>query len=231
MLDRISLDAVLRPFRNLSHLSAFAVPQNTYFNNEPDAEMILWPPNLKHVTLSGSFSPPLDFWVQLVRGWPPSLQNVVLTNYWWDLDGVVGNCDVIASLLDSLDSVHVSVRSDLDQNLVETFSDVKFLSLPLPDNNTTAGDNWCCIHPVLERLEIRPKNQHQMHLFCLSELMDRVKTISTLRQIRVHSSLVEDDNSALDAIDALLRGRAQPTKQEGKNCLKPEEAGIVVFKG
>lgn len=84
--------------------------------------------------------------------------------------------------------------------------------------------------PVLERLEIRPRNEDGLHHFAPSDLLDHAECIPTLRQIRVHCSLLEGDDSALEEVDTLLKGRAHVGKQENGMTMKnPEEAGIIVF--
>lgn len=174
MIARISLNAVFRSLRNLNHLSSLCFPRYTYFHNVADAELILWPPNLKHVTLSGIFSAPVHCYVQLVKRWPPSLQHVTLADLWaLDSPRPAGNSNVLASLLYSLHSVHVSDRINLRcQNLLQTSPGVGFLRSSLLDKNATGGDNGCSIHPIMDRLEI--STVHQLSLELLIRLLDRI---------------------------------------------------------
>lgn len=234
MFGAFRVDQVLRPIRNLQLLIAFAFPRNTDFRSVRHIEEIAWPPNLEQVSLSGIFFPsrPLFSAEPSVRNWPSSLRQVVLDSV-YGLTRLYDESRVFPNMSYNLDSVHVADRNMLfsPQNMAVDFSGVRLLSLPA--NFAVTNHKWYRIRPVLERLEIRRKNEVGPHQFIISDLLDHAEGIPTLQQIRLHSSLVEGhgDGSALEVADALLRSRAQDQKLENEamTTITPEDAGIIIF--
>ena len=85
------------------------------------------------------------------------------------------------------------------------------------------------MRPVLETLEIRPPGGRNRR-YHLQDLLEHMKRIPTLQQIRLHSSLLQFDDNAIEVADALLKSRARVKEQEdGTTTPRPEDAGIVVF--
>ncbi len=230
MFGNIRFDEVLRPFRNLEHLAAFAFPRNTDFGNVLDCEKIPWAPNLQQVTLSGSFSTQrTPCGEHFVRDWPALLQHVVLDNF-RGLRDLYGDPNVVSGKLKPFQSVHITDRNHhlYNQNLVVYFSGVRYLSLPA--NIAETNYSAYLVRPVLEQLEIRRKSEDGPHPFLLSDLVDHVGCIPTLQQIRLHSSLVEGDKTPLEVADTLLKTRAQDKIQEdGTTTINLEDAGVFVF--
>lgn len=230
MIARIRFDEVLRPFRNLEHLSAFAFPRNTNFLHVLDVEKIQWPPNLQEITLSGTFCfrQPL-VWGHLVRCWPVSIHHMV-----WDhcvgLNGLCDDPDGVTSMPRHLHSVHVTNDNTYlyPQNLAVKFSGVVCLSLPA--NLAVINYSLYPMSPVLERLEIRGTDSNLAHRFARSDLLEHVIGIPTLRQIRLQGSLVEEHDIGLEVADALLRSRAPIDRHEDVgSTIKAGDFGVTLF--
>jgi hypothetical protein len=234
MFQKFRADEVVRPFRNLNHLTDFAFPQNTDFGVAQAIDDIPWPPNLQRVSLSGRFdaSCPLFSAKGVVQNWPLSLRQIVL-------DGAKG----IRRLYDdprvflnspyNLDSVYVSDRNEFYgrfQNLALSCSGARLLSLPA--NFAVTNHNSYGFPPVFERLEIRRQNDVGPHRFLLSDLVKHAVEIPALQQIRVHSSLVEikDKDPALRLADAVLRNRGPVRALENeKSRITSNAAGVMVY--
>jgi hypothetical protein len=233
MFQKIRADEVVRPFRNLNHLTDFAFPRNTAFNQLKEIDDIPWPPNLQRVSLSGLFHRrcPLFSTKCFVQNWPLSLRQIVL-------DGVIrlrrlhDDPQLFLNSPYKLDSVYVSDRNGYCgtlQNLAVSCSGARLLSLPA--NFATTNHSYG-IPIVLERLEIRRQNDLGPHRFLISDLLAHAREIPALRQIRVHSSLVEfkDQDPALQLADEVLRNRGPvPGLQNETSRLKPDDAGIIIF--
>lgn len=230
LIATFDFDKVLRPFRNLKHLVDFAFPRNTNFRKVLEANKVAWPPNLQRVSLAGFYTGRETFsWEDFVRDWPPSLRHLVL-------DGLHNRMvysdesEVITTLPPHLRSVHATCRSGHQphRNIIARFSSVKILSVPANIASTNYPADL--VRPVLEQLEIRQATEYGPHHFALSDLLDHVGSIPTLRQIRLHSALVEGGSTALEVADQLLKARAQNNNAETENTtIKPKDTGVVVF--
>lgn len=229
MFESLLVDQVLRPFRKLKHLIAFAFPRNTDFQTVHDIAEIPWPPNLQRVTLSGFFPSQSLFSNSFRKDWPSSLRHVVL-------DGAIGLhrlyslSDVAPNVPFTILSVEVTDRSSLSssKNLASKCSGVRLLSLPA--HLAMTNYHFLRTPPVLERLEIRRTDEIGPHQFILSDLLEHAEGIPTLLQIRVHSFLVDGEHVDLKAADTLLKSRALVrNRKDGTMTIEPDEAGIKIF--
>jgi hypothetical protein len=230
MFENVFFDDVLRPFRNLQHLLYFSFPRNTIFRNLPDSKMVQWPPKIEVVTLSGVISKREPYlWEHFARDWPSTLQSILVDNL-CDLKVFCDDSGDATRVPHNLKTLYLTDRNCrwYNRDMVLRFSRVRFLSLPA--NLTMTTYRSCPPGAVLKQLEVRRKCADEPDYFQLSDLLEHAEAIPTLRQIRLHKTLMEDGNTDLQAADALLKSRAQAEKKEGGTTMvKQEDAGIVVF--
>ncbi|KAF7508444.1 hypothetical protein GJ744_009297 [Endocarpon pusillum] len=229
MFDSFRVDQVLRPFRQLKQLRAFAFPRSTDFRSVHDITEIPWPPNLQRVTLSGFFPSRSLFSKSFLRDWPPSLRHVILDNA-CGLRHLYSLSDVYPNMPYTILAVDVTTRNCLHPpiNMALACSGVKLLSLPADLAITNYSS--CRTRPVLERLDIRRKAKAEPHQLMPSDLLEHAEGIPTLLQICLHSYHVDDEDMDFKAADTLLKSRAQVRKREdGTMAIEPHEAGVIVF--
>lgn len=231
MFESLHVDQVLRPFRKLKHLRAFAFPRNTDFRTVHDTTEIPWPPNLQQATFSGLFPSRPLFSKSFLKEWPSSLHHVVFDSA-FGLHSLYNSCDINPDKPYTIFSVHFTDRNSLrrNENLVSNCSGVRLLSLPANLAITRFYYDWWLRPPVLERLEIRRTDNAEPHQFSPSNLWEHTAGIPFLLQIRVHGDLVDGEHMDFRAADTLLKSRAQVRKQQdGSMAIEPDEAGIKIF--
>ena len=229
MFDRFCVDQVLRPFRKLKQLRAFAFPRSTDFRSVHDIAEIPWPPNLQRVTLSGFFPSRSLFSKSFLRDWPSSLRHVFLDSV-YGLRRLYSLSDVYPDMPYMIFSVDVTTRNCPRPpiNMALACSGVRLLSLPADLAITNYSS--CRTRPVLERLEIRRSSKAGWHQFMPSDLLEHAEGIPTLLQIWLHSYHVDDGDMDVKAADTLLKSRARARKlQDGTMAIEPHEAGVIIF--
>jgi hypothetical protein len=228
--ESILFDDVLRPFRNLQHLLHLSFPRNTVFRNLPDGKKVRWPPNIEVVTLSGVISKRQPYsWEHFARDWPSTLQSILVDNL-CDLKVFCDDSGDDSRVPHNLKTLYLTDRNCLwyNRDMVLRFSRVRFLSLPA--NLTMSTYRSCLPGAVLEQLEVRRKCTDEPDYFQLSDLLEHARAIPTLRQIRLHETLMEDGNTCLQSAGALIKSRAEAEKKGvGTTMVRQEDAGIVVF--
>lgn len=225
MFESLTFQEVLRPFRTLPNLTAFAFPRNTtYFKyNLSDSETVLWPSNLQEVTLSGIFCSLSSYWGQYVRDWPSSLQHLNLDNC-FDFDRFSDDSSLVAQTAFKLKSVYITGRTSAmcPRGMALIFSGLESLSLPA---NLLRTDYYSRLfRPILEELEIRESLEPRPHKFDPQDIWNHARSIPTLRQIRVHRSLVAEDCPVLHVADQLLK-----TRGAGETGTVSENTGVVIY--
>lgn len=229
MFDSFRVDQVLRPFRKLKQLRAFAFPRSTDFRSVHDIPEIPWPPNLQRVTLSGFFPSRSLFSKSFLRDWPSSLSHIILDSI-CGLRRLYSLSDVYPDMPYTILAVDVTTRNYLRPpiNMALACSGVRLLSLPA--GLATTNYSSCRTRPVLERLEIHRTTEAEHHQFMPSDMLEHAEGIPTLLQIWLHSYHVDDEDMDFSAADTLLKSRARVRKRDdGTMAIEPHEAGVTVF--
>lgn len=244
MFQSVRVAEVLSPFRNLKHLSAFAFPQNTDFRScvcssltyqlhhtsLTTSEKILWPPNLREITLSGRSSQEgLFHWEHFIRDWPNSLQQVIIDN--WRIKRLRSSVHEHAKISPNLRSLHITdlYSNQYSMRFIADFSGLPFLSLPA--NIAMPGS----LHvlpkepPALEQLELRRMSDYGLQHVDFPNLLRYVECMKSLQQVRLHISLVEGHDEDVEKMDAVLKSHASVRNKAGVTRIESSDARIVVF--
>jgi hypothetical protein len=229
MFEHVEFDDVLRPFRNLEQLSDFTFPRNTHFANAEDFEDIQWPPNLNRLTFNGYFVDGPSSFEHLVSNWPRPLRHLVL-NCCPRIQPYTWSSGEVAKLPYELCSVFVTDQciNKSIQNLAISFSQSKYLSIPA--NAAVIDQRPWSITPILEKVEIRRTAISGQQNSDIPDFLAYAMCIKSLRQIRVHKSVLvpQDDNFTI--ADTLLKDRAGlPNGEVEAPLTQSDNAGIVIF--